>query len=1076
MSSRIRRLIKGSHEQPNDYYYGEILRATSEKANAMKILRKADNDRSFRRCTDCQESYPSGDFHSRIDHRTLPPGTTRRAYDNYLEDLEKKIDAGTYVPRDIAKVSPLLKVAKALLFDIEAATPVEAVTGSETWRDRWIESVKFIADKDGLKKASLDLGLKIKQDWLHPPFNLKEWASRVEDAEVTEDIYQQLLLLDSHIVYLDSEGTNDIDAKARPLRKMARPELALKWGYKPGNFYTDRKSGITGRALHVQDGRLVLEIVHPNKTKGKMRRYTMTQAKQWLDEVDAKRAKEFALEQAASSEGKANGVSLESLRKKLKATRILMGDFREDRYPAFPPEVNDEDNGDTPPLEACKSLISDIIEAMSRVTDIEEGSENNAIWWKLNGIRESLNACASHEGIQRCLLEAETLLGDVSMDRRWGAHVRAAKNESELIPLIIDFDSSIPYMTLGTSVMNPRASKGSSQRRLLEKKQAKALRKASPSPGPEESPMDLEDMAASPEEEGDMDVDELMQKYKLQSNASRIVQQTWKEGDNEKSPSLPTMLGANVVQREANLVVAQSLLLDICKALPSGATRPTMDREALIQRIRGASSTRIMVSLAENLGRSIDPEYFRHENSAWQRECRNVRSSARLLDLILRLDHAIRFDDSCLQDDEEIPESSPPSGRVKRKYQRGSKRPTRPDLARKWGYEPGAMYYDRKLKQRGRCLYVQAGNLVVSFGDKQRRYNMESARRQLRRQGGGAEETFEEDAPNIRRGGKKGVPRPVDGTHYRYSEEATYVASIRAWSLEWIEYIPTGCVIKVFCRVELDSPPPGDYAVWMLLRTGEGRGARSVAYLLDLQSHKVGWVDLSMVTFCGPRCSPLEIDLMQDWQSKLRRRPFAPSKIRPVVPRGSRQSRSLKRSRRNADTSDRPLRRSRRQERMAEGNGAPLKYKLIIANLRARVADLESHNLELVDHNHMLLGRLGKFESYQDNRKEKPSKSLQEVEQGEETPYLPKRGGGELQIVERAPDDPVQRIVAGHEIDCLATIISFLDIKERSKVSRVCSLWNTPLINQFTTTMDFVKIRDVTDKIVCSIACKHTEV
>eukprot|EP00954_Amorphochlora_amoebiformis_P010242 800556-Amorphochlora_amoeboformis.AAC.1 len=322
MSSRIRRLIKGSHEQPNDYYYGEILRATS----------------------------------------TLPPGTTRRAYDNYLEDLEKKIDAGTYVPRDIAKASTT----------IDPATPVEAVTGSETWRDRWIESVKFIADKDGLKKASasLDLGLKIKQDWLHPPFNLKEWASRVEDAEVTEDIYQQLLLLDSHIVYLDSEGTNDIDAKARPLRKMARPELALKWGYKPGNFYTDRKSGITGRALHVQDGRLVLEIVHPNKTKGKMRRYTMTQAKQWLDEVDAKRAKEFALEQAASSEGKANGVSLESLRKKLKATRILMGDFREDRYPAFPPEVNDEDNGDTPPLEACKSLISDIIEAMSRVNTI----------------------------------------------------------------------------------------------------------------------------------------------------------------------------------------------------------------------------------------------------------------------------------------------------------------------------------------------------------------------------------------------------------------------------------------------------------------------------------------------------------------------------------------------------------------------------------------------------------------------------------------------------------------------------------------------------------------------------------
>uniref|UniRef100_A0A7S2TPZ1 Uncharacterized protein n=1 Tax=Lotharella oceanica TaxID=641309 RepID=A0A7S2TPZ1_9EUKA len=44
-------------------------------------------------------------------------------------------------------------------------------------------------------------------------------------------------------------------------------------------------------------------------------------------------------------------------------------------------------------------------------------------------------------------------------------------------------------------------------------------------------------------------------------------------------------------------------------------------------------------------------------------------------------------------------------------------------------------------------------------------------------------------------------------------------------------------------------------------------------------------------------------------------------------------------------------------------------------------------------------------------------------------------------------------------------------------MSSVCVLWNTPLINQEITTLDFPKMRNlVTDKMVQSVATKHTEV
>eukprot|EP00471_Norrisiella_sphaerica_P012952 CAMPEP_0184492934 /NCGR_PEP_ID=MMETSP0113_2-20130426/24649_1 /TAXON_ID=91329 /ORGANISM="Norrisiella sphaerica, Strain BC52" /LENGTH=477 /DNA_ID=CAMNT_0026877987 /DNA_START=310 /DNA_END=1743 /DNA_ORIENTATION=+ len=376
-------------------------------------------------------------------------------------------------------------------------------------------------------------------------------------------------------------------------------------------------------------------------------------------------------------------------------------------------------------------------------------------------------------------------------------------------------------------------------------------------------------------------------------------------------------------------------------------------------------------------------------------------------------------------------------------------------------------------------------------------------------------------------GASRIAARPVDGSNFRYSEQAQYIGSIRAWSLEWIEYIPTNITVRVFHEVRLLKGPRGAFGVWMLLRTGEGRGARSVVYLLDFNTHNVGWVDVSAVGICGSKCTSLQVSEMQDWQSKIKRKPFAPAKIKAnLYARGTRYRGASKRFRNTMfELPDRPLRRSRRQENTltqfdSDNQFLPRIYELEIQKLQNRVRDLETHNMSLVDHNSHLQARLvaGDFQMKMESASlhvigssrtgdnlgattsTKESKASLESEtksrdgsslslagaptassKGRMTSskmglFFPSVGSGEMQLVEAPPQSVAQRVMCW-EVGLLAVIVSFLDIRERSKISRVCSLWSTPLLNHSITKIDFIDVgTKVTDQIVLSVASRHTEV
>jgi len=1042
MSSRIRRLLKLANADPEDHY-NQLLRATTEIFLTSKYLAKHENTKHSR-CPVCQEPYLT--FHNPLSHESYQKtGMTRAEFNAAVKATEADIKAGRFEYPDIKNISPILKVLKALAFDIEAAIPAEAVTGSETWRMRWMEKVKRVMTVQDMSECLHEMAVQVRNEWLDPDFNMRTWISKLHNCSTPAEIYPLLQKLDENLRLEDvEEEALDHDTKARPLRKMARPELAVKWGYIPGKFYSDRKSGITGRALHVQDGRLVIEVVHPPRQKGKMRRYTMGQAKQWLGQVTNNQlASELAKLSGMGTGTNEKTINLEGY--SLKASSYLSRKL--------------ESNKLFSPLEACKELLSNVLSAMNLENTDSSAGPGEAIGWKIGSIRESLSASASHEGIQRCLLEARSIIPDLKVDRRWALQVRGAKDEKELLPLIVQLDKAIPYETIKESLLPNNQTRKRTHLRLKKR----SNKDTQESEGME---VELPDSANALPDTRSGSWIEFSNRHKSQCNASRLLQ----EG---KKPYLP-MFKIRPSGGKHQIAI-KIILRDMLLMIPPQAFTESFDRSSVKKRLMEVANgtIRSLATLALDFESNVREEYLQswHETELWEKECRSNRSAERLMDLILRLDSAILYDGPERDVGRRPSRSPPPTAHRSRRKTKTKDRPTRPDLAIKWGYQPGAKYYDSKVEMIGKCLYVQAGNLVVQFDDKPRRYCMDDARTFLHRQGNPS--TFEELQPQYKKRGlgRKGAPRPTNGANYRYSEEANYVASIRAWSLKWIEVISTGCTIRAFYRVELERGPFGDFAVWMLLRTGEGRGGRCIAYLLDFKTNKVGSVELGSVSVCKEKCNAREINALKEWQSNLRRRPFTPDKITP--PRGPQRN---KRTRRGFDLSDRPLRRSRRQELMLgiSREDDILYRQTLLENqtLKSKLEEKSRYIADLIEENEMFRGRLLKYElPTLDVVPEHPPKKSQSMVTVKDGMAITPKGVRPITPKKVSTD---ARLNVMTDASLLCCIFSFLDMRDRIKMSSVTSLWNTPYINQKITTIDFVNLRkQATDSRVMSVALKH---
>eukprot|EP00466_Bigelowiella_natans_P002540 jgi/Bigna1/91826/estExt_fgenesh1_pg.C_1220016 len=322
---------------------------------------------------------------------------------------------------------------------------------------------------------------------------------------------------------------------------------------------------------------------------------------------------------------------------------------------------------------------------------------------------------------------------------------------------------------------------------------------------------------------------------------------------------------------------------------------------------------------------------------------------------------------------------------------------------------------------------------------------------------------------------------------------------------------------------------------------------------------KVGWVDVGSIAYCGPQCSKLQIAELQDWQSKLKRRPFTPSKIKVTALSSSRSSRSRGASSKrlrsgNLDLaldnlSRRPLRRSRRHENTmnsvgdhhggASSSSSMISriYEMKLIERDSRIMNLETHCEKLIEYNANLIaatlaaaditekkikakkgggitisGVAGEYQPTaetsvkmdvvekgeggeeegkkggENDKNHNKKEGLKEENEGEESAptttskqhqqhwFLPEIGGGELPLAEKKPTSKVATVMC-LEVEILARIVAFLDISERAMLSSVCSLYSTPLLNQNITKIDFFNVYEsVTDKVLMSMACRHTEI
>jgi len=1116
MSSRRR---KAKALASDDYH--DLMLTTVEASKAMRLLQTKEDNDQYDRCKVCQEWSHRLEYHCPITHETHEEGLSAAERETELQRRKEELANGTIEPRPLDKVSVQLKVTKALTLDIEAAMPMSAVKSNAMgdWRDDWIEKVKSVLGIEEMRECAEELLDHIKPTRLRSNFFPTVWLQELRTA-TAKDLYKLMLRLDGAILFEKQLSREQLQAEeeysqpsSRPQRKMARPELAVKWGYTPGHHFDDRKAGITGKALHVQDGRLVLEITKPAKMKGKVKRYTMSQAKAYLTEVDRPKKRKEPL--------------IKICRKRLRAYSVLTGSSTED----WSPEDASDIEGTGPPVPACKSLLDDMQQAVAIQLpgDQSEGTARE-ISERICEFRAMLRSATSRDDLVRCLLHLEkTVFGEGGLDGRWGKGLRAAADVPKCLPYILELDRRIEYTTLFADLQGGETDGRDDTKGGIGKAAAKSTSNAQKlgfDPRKKYTDMRTGKLAVVLHEQdkrivvslegatrwlGADDAQEILERSDGEPHVSTEVSKeghvskNWTPGSPDSNDEelrmvakLMSTLGKQCMARslvskptmssdfvtgelwgdDKYLIVVRCLLTDMFRALPEAALQSKRAKNELDlpQRLKRTNSVRSVAACAVDLEQKISRDYVHswHQSEPWQKECRGVRSAQRLADLILRLDSAIIYTGDAMDIEEE----------VERPPRKAKRRPNRPDLAIKWGYTPNKNYYDVKLRQTGQCLYVQAGNLVVEFGGKIKRYSMDMARRCLRLAKKEEEEQEEEEdegpaeSTSSKKPSGKIVARPVDGDRFRYSEEAQYVSSVRAWAINWIEYVPTGLVVRTFHKVTLiRGSTSEEYGVWMLVRTGEGRAGRNLVHLLDLQSQKVGSADVSSIHECLGRCSSSEVSAMKDWQSKFKRRPFALVKIKPSGTRSRGRPEAAKRLLRPTLDSKRPLRRSRRQEAANGIERVPRPYELEIVNLRARIMDLETHNMQLVDHVHELESRLARSGI-------DPKVSLQETAKrrrsmGDEAGklLLPSHGGGELPIPDTAPTDAVQRVMK-YDVGILAKITSFLDVKDRAKACCVSHLWNTPIINKEITIIDFANMKRncITDQVITGIACRHTEV
>ena len=945
-----------------------------------------------------------------LTHQTLPAEASEERRQRLAATAKERVRRGEINPELIRAVPPLLRVCKALVFDIEAATPNNAVVYDSKWRESWIDYLKNATTIDDIRGVTIRLSNQFTVDWVRKNFDYRLWNNKINAATTGKELYRAIMDLDGAILfYVNSVGPMsparvDMGTNGAGLRG-GDGVIAFRCGNSilvPGCHYFDTKNpSYTVTPLRTSEMGLEAQIVRPREQARNTRMYSIAAVGNLV-----------LIPGGSPVTPPVAEPTFASLRKVLRAAALV--DKRHGRrkrcgtcsdYEGYNDEHAHGAGAATVPvtpeeLAWAKSLLFDILQV---VCDSSETYKEGSI---MRETRANLRVARSAGDIQKTLLSIIKCLRP-SIDGSWPTRLgQTASNQTakgDVLAMVLELDRTIEYGRLN----------------------------------------------------------ELFATRKRQVRHEDIAAQYLRRMRHGKEWPIPRGPNFQTQYTDTPFAAAAKILaLCLCANIPDSALNLVLySRQRLTEKFKAARNEAEVAKNLYGLVRMI-------KASAWKKGF----SVAEFETEIKRIGWSGRA--------------------VKAETEPGR-------WARSVGGDSEKLILD---------LCVEIDKNLLEAGEENEDMDVEGDGGADGKQGQGGDddnkdddEDEDDDEDDDDRPHQRIPQKPSDGSHFRYSQGCDLYRDIPAWTFDWIQYVPTEMKVHRNDIVELQRGPAGEYGVWLLVRVGEGRGARSVAYLLDLRSGKPGVVELSAIAGTNRPANSDELSRLEAWRTKLRDETFTPEKIRPEnpIPRGQKRRRMYGLG---------PVAPTRRSRRYYDGSGSGeggrrSRYSrrdsstVTMRRLRARAQNFATHCADLIRENSELRARLARLSSQPNPDAIEPAASSSEppvqgagaaemavdLSSGGAAKENSNNNDGESSAVDALDGVDARAVImcgrTKRGVELLTLIASFLDIKERSRCARVCSLWSTPILNLKVNLIDFAQMRrSVTDRILLSVASRHGDV
>ena len=113
-------------------------------------------------------------------------------------------------PTSINNFSPFLLVLKALVFDIEACIPIEAVRSrNAAGRAAWVDGLKLAGSMRAIGQGLSELGRNLRAGWLKSWFDVEGWLQRLRAVQSESAFAACLFEFDRAFLYNEEEQTEE---------------------------------------------------------------------------------------------------------------------------------------------------------------------------------------------------------------------------------------------------------------------------------------------------------------------------------------------------------------------------------------------------------------------------------------------------------------------------------------------------------------------------------------------------------------------------------------------------------------------------------------------------------------------------------------------------------------------------------------------------------------------------------------------------------------------------------------------------------------------------------------------------